>query len=218
MKAVLFDQDGTMIDNMMVHHQAWHTTLNQLGINVTLEEVRRRIHGVNVELLEREFPGRFSLEERVRISNQKEQTYREIYAPNLELVPGLAELLFELKSRNILMGVGSAAPPDNIDFVLNNLDLWSYFGAVRHAGHVQRGKPDPQVYELLLHDLDVSPEDCLIFEDTPTGAKAASAAGCKVVVITTTHSPEEFKHIANIQRFIPDFKEVTVNSLQSLFH
>jgi HAD superfamily hydrolase (TIGR01509 family) len=216
MKAVLFDMDGTMIDNMMVHHKAWQTKLSEVGIELSLEEVHQRIHGVNVELLEREFPGRFTLDERIQISKEKEETYRQIYAPDLALLAGLPELLFELKSKNVLLGVGSAAPPENVDFVINSLDLWHYFVSVRHSGDVQRGKPDPQVYELLIADLEVKPEDCIIFEDTPTGAMAASASGAQVIVVTTTHQKEEFSNIPGIKLFISDFTEITFATLSSL--
>ncbi|MCR9133518.1 MAG: HAD family phosphatase [bacterium] len=216
MKAVLFDMDGTMIDNMMVHHKAWQTKLSEVGIELSLEEVHQRIHGVNVELLEREFPGRFTLEERFQISKEKEETYRQIYAPDLALLAGLPELLFELKSKNILLGVGSAAPPENVDFVMNSLDLRHYFASVRHSEDVQRGKPDPQVYELLIADLEVKPEDCIIFEDTPTGAMAASASGAQVIVVTTTHQKEEFSNIPGIKLFISDFTEITFATLSTL--
>lgn len=216
MKAVLFDMDGTMIDNMMVHHKAWQTKLSEVGIELSLEEVHQRIHGVNVELLEREFPSRFTLEERIQISKEKEETYRQIFAPDLALLAGLSELLFELKSKNILLGVGSAAPPENVDFVMNSLDLWHYFASVRHSGDVQRGKPDPQVYELLIADLEVKPEDCIIFEDTPTGAMAASASGAQVIVVTTTHQKEEFSNIPGIKLFISDFTEITFATLSAL--
>lgn len=213
---MIFDLDGTMIDNMMVHHKAWQDKLAELGIEMTLNEVHQRIHGVNVELLEREFPGQFTLEERIQISKEKEETYRHIYAPDLELVDGLPELLHNLKASNILMGIGSAAPPENVDFVLNTLDLWHYFDSVRHSGDVEHGKPNPQVYEMLLAELDTDPADCLIFEDTPTGALAAARAGCKVIVVTTSHKPVEFSEIPNIVKFISDFTEISLNSMANL--
>lgn len=216
MKAVIFDLDGTMIDNMMVHHRAWKNKLAEYGIELTVEEVQKRIHGVNIEILEREFPGRFTVEERIRIADEKEETYRQIYAPDLKLLDGLPNILHDLKASNILLGVGSAAPPENVNFVLNTLDLWHYFTAVRHSGDVERGKPDPQVYELLLDELHVSPQECLIFEDTRTGAIAASRAGCKVIVVTTTHNPVEFGDIPNVIKFISDFTEVSIDEIKQL--
>ncbi len=216
MKAVIFDLDGTMIDNMMVHHRAWQTKLAEYGIEMTVDEVQRRIHGVNIEILEREFPGKFTVDERILIAKEKEETYRHIYAPELELLTGLPELLHDLKALNILMAVGSAAPPENVDFVLNTLNLWHYFAAVRHSDDVDRGKPDPQVYEMLLDELEVNPEDCLIFEDSRTGAIAASRAGCKVIVVTTTHQPAEFSDIPAVVKFISDFNEITIEEIKCL--
>jgi HAD superfamily hydrolase (TIGR01509 family) len=216
MKAVIFDLDGTMIDNMMVHHKAWQNKLAEYGIDMTVNEVQRRIHGVNIEILEREFPGRFTVDERIQIAKEKEETYRHIYAPDLELVSGLPALLHELKAANILMGVGSAAPPENVDFVLNTLDLWHYFKAVRHSDDVERGKPDPQVYEILLDELGIDPQECVIFEDTRTGAIAASRAGCKVIVVTTTHQPTEFSDIPEVVKFIQDFTEISVQDIHQL--
>ncbi len=216
MKAVIFDLDGTMIDNMMVHHRAWQTKLAEYGIEITVDDVQRRIHGVNIEILEREFPGQFSVDERILIAKEKEETYRHIYAPELELLTGLPELLHDLKALNILMAVGSAAPPENVDFVLNTLNLWHYFADVRHSDDVDRGKPDPQVYEMLLDELEVNPEDCLIFEDSRTGAIAASRAGCKVIVVTTTHQPAEFTDIPAVVKFISDFNEITIEEIKNL--
>ena len=215
-KSVIFDLDGTMIDNMMVHHRAWQSKLAEYGIEMTVDEVQRRIHGVNIEILEREFPGRFTIDERILIAKEKEETYRHIYAPELELLTGLPKLLHDLKAANILMAVGSAAPPENVDFVLNTLNLWHYFNAVRHSGDVDRGKPDPQVYEMLLDEIAVSPDDCIIFEDSRTGAIAASRAGCKVIIVTTTHQPAEFSDVPGVIKFISDFSEITVEEIKSL--
>ena len=214
MDAVIFDLDGTMIDNMMVHHRAWQKKLSSLGIEWSLEDVRTKVHGVNVELLERNWPGKWSLEERIRISAEKEATYREIYEP--QLLPGLGEFLHELRRRNVLMGVGSAAPPENVDFVFNTLDLWRYFVTVRHSADVQNGKPHPEVYLKIIDELDMAPEECLVFEDTPTGAEAAQRAGCKAIVVTTTHQKEEFDHLHNIVKFIQDFTEVTTKEILEL--
>ena len=214
MKAVIFDMDGTMIDNMMVHHRAWQQKLAELDIHMELDEVHQKVHGVNVELLERLWPGKWSLDERQAISDEKEATYRKIYAP--ELLPGLPDLLHELKSKNVMLAVGSAAPPENVDFVMNELDLWHYFLAIRHSEHVKNGKPHPEVYNILMDELDVTPEDCLIFEDTVAGAEAADAAGCKTIVVTTTHKPEEFQHLHKIVKFIHDFTEITINEILNI--
>lgn len=216
MRAVIFDMDGTMIDNMMVHHRAWQRKLSELGLEMSIEEVHQKVHGVNTEILKRLFGNRFTLAERQRISDEKEAEYRTIFEPELELLAGLPELIHELKRKNIPMGIGSAAPPVNVDFVMNGLDLWHYFDAVKHSDDVVNGKPHPEVYLKLMDEMGVSPDEALVFEDTPTGAEAARRAGCKTIVVTTTHSPDEFSDNNMVIKFIRDFTEVSVKELQSI--
>ena len=73
MKGIIFDLDGTMIDNMNVHHRAWQRKLAALGLNWDFETVKREVHGVNEEILERLFGKRFNLEERQKIAAEKER-------------------------------------------------------------------------------------------------------------------------------------------------
>ena len=70
-KAIIFDLDGTLVDNMMVHHVAWQATLREHGLDLPLEEVKAKIHGINEEILLRIFGDRFTRDERRIISQQK---------------------------------------------------------------------------------------------------------------------------------------------------
>jgi len=206
-KAIIFDVDGTMIDNMMVHHRAWQAVLAENGLELELEEVRREIHGINKEILKRLFGDRFTQEDRQDISNAKEARYREIFKPDLKLIAGLDEYLVNCQMESLLLGVATAAPKENLDFVLDTLNIRKLFKATLHAGDVTKGKPDPEVYLKAAAIMRVEPTECLVFEDSPTGAESAIRAGMRVIVIKTTHSEEEFKHLS-IDRFINDFREV----------
>lgn len=216
MKAIIFDMDGTMIDNMMVHHRAWHKKLNALGLDMSLEEVMEKVHGVNVEILERLFGDRFTPEERVQISWEKEEAYREIYRPELKLIPGLADFLQELTRSDLKMAVASAAPPENVDFVMDNLDLRRHFPVILHSDSVTKGKPHPEIYLKTAERLGIQPSECVVFEDSPVGSTAASKAGCSVVVVTTTHTEADFKDIPNIKAYIEDFDHISISWLQSV--
>jgi beta-phosphoglucomutase len=204
-KAVIFDMDGTMVDNMMVHHRAWQRKLAQLGLEMDLDQVRQEIHGVNWQILKRLFGDRFTDEDRERIASEKEEEYRKIFKDELKLIAGLDEFLKVLQSEGLPMGIGSAAPVENVDFVLDELAIRPLFKTVKHAGDVVKGKPDPEIYLKVAADLGVSPEECVVFEDTPTGAQAGSAAGSQVVVILNTHEQTEFEGISGIRRFIKDY-------------
>ena len=213
MKGLIFDMDGTMIDNMMVHHRAWQQVLAENGLPLELEEVKEKIHGINEEILERLFGDRYTPEQRSAISWKKESMYREIFRKDLKLIPGCMDFIIEMKKREIPMVVASAAPPENIDFVLDNLEIRDYFKAVFHSKSVSFGKPHPEIFLKASEALKLDPADCIVFEDSPTGAKASANAGCRTIILTTTHQPAEFAEISNIIKFIPDFQQLDLSQL-----
>ena len=212
-KGFIFDMDGTMIDNMMVHHRAWQQKLKEYGIDWTLAEVHEKVHGVNVELLERLFGDRFTLAERIQISKEKEIAYRNIYQSEIKLIDGLREFLEAAKAAKIPMAIATAAPPDNAYFVLENLPISAYFKALFHSDDVTKGKPDPEVFELAADALGLPLQDCLIFEDSLTGAEAAHRAGSSAVIITTTHQASEFEGYNHIVQFTKDYRNLNLQNL-----
>ncbi len=211
MKGLIFDLDGTMVDNMMVHHRAWQRKLRELGLDLPLDEVQKKVHGINEEILERLFGETYSPVERVRISREKEEEYRRIFKPDLRLIEGLAQFLVDLKSRNYPLAIGSAAPPENVNFVVDNLSIRDLFQVILHSRDVIKGKPDPEIYLRIIEQLGLTPEECLVFEDTPTGAEASWKAGCESIIITTTHEPREFQKFDNIRKFVKDYTEIDIN-------
>lgn len=213
MKGIIFDMDGTMVDNMMVHHQIWQKVLKDLGLNWSIDKVKAEVHGVNTEILKRLFGNQYSDEERLKISNRKEATYRDYFKSRLELINGLPAFLERLHKANIPMAIGTAAPADNANFVLDTLNIRHYFKGIFHAGSVSKGKPNPEIFLKAAASLDLNPEDCLVFEDSVSGAATAKNAGCKAIIVTTTHSKEEFAHFNHILQFIDDFTEVRLEDL-----
>lgn len=207
-KGFIFDMDGTMVDNMMTHHRAWQRKLATLGLELSLETVMERVHGINEEIIERLFGERFTPEERRRIAAEKEAEYRQIFRPELKLIDGLDEFLQAAHRLGIPMGIGTAAPVENVDFVLDTLGLRPLFRSVLHAQLVTRGKPDPEVFLNVAEQLGLPPQQCLVFEDSPTGAEAARRAGMPAVIVATTHQAEEFAGFENVQKIVADFSAI----------
>ena len=210
-KGILFDLDGTLVDNMMVHHRAWQRKLSELGLDYTLDRVKAEIHGVNTEILAGLFGDRYTPEERVAISRDKEAAYREIFTPELQAktVGGALEFIKAAFAADVPMAVGTAGPEENAFFVIDGLGIRSMFGHVVHSGMVSKGKPDPEVFQQAADGIGVKLKDCLIFEDSVTGARAANNAGCPVVVLTTTHERDEFADLA-VAAFREDFRGLSV--------
>ncbi len=213
-KAFLFDLNGTMIDDMQYHIRAWHRILNSLGATISLERMKEECYGTNNELLERIFPGRFTTEEKNRMSFEKEKEYQQEFRPHLRLIEGLDDFLMQSYSSGIKMAIGSAAIMFNIDFVLDNLGIRKYFNALVSADDVSHSKPHPETYLKCAEKLNVDTADCLVFEDAPKGAESAFNAGMKSLVITTLHTEEEFSGFSNIEMFIKNYRH---SSLERLF-
>ena len=213
MKAFLFDLNGTMVDDMSYHINAWHNIFVKLGAGYTLQQSQEQCYGKNAEILERIFPGRFSEEDKRKIGDNKEATYRKEYKPFLKLIIGLDEFLAAAKKQNIKMAVGSAAMKLNVDFVLDNLNIRHYFNAVISGDDVAKSKPDAETYLKCAHALNMPPQQCLVFEDVPKGVESAANAGMKAVVITGLYSLEEFAGFNNIVRFIKDYDNLLVEEL-----
>ena len=205
--------DGTMVDNMMVHHRAWQTKLKEVGMDLSLEEVIARCHGRNDEILERLFGDRMSPEERLRVSQEKEAQYRQTFREQLRLVDGLPDFLNRAHALKIPMAIGTAALIENVDFVLDTLNIRHFFQAIVSEGDVKKGKPDPEVFHKAADLLALSYENCLVFEDSPTGVRAASNAGMEAVAITTTHSIADFADFTNVLVFAPDYTTLSPSDL-----
>lgn len=210
-KAFIFDLNGTMIDDMSYHAQAWYDILNNdLKAGLTWDEVKVQMYGKNAELLVRIFGENYFPQEQIEeLSFEKERRYQNAYLPNLRLIKGLQPFLENAEQAGILMAIGSAAIPFNINFVLDNLHLRHFFKAIVSADDVATSKPDPETFIKCAQLLNFAPEDCIVFEDAPKGVEAAENAGMKTVVLTTMHSKDEFINYNNIIAFIEDYATVS---------
>jgi sugar-phosphatase len=101
-------------------------------------------------------------------------------------LPGAREALARCAALGWRLALASNSPARLCELVLERLEIAGHFATVVSVDDVERGKPDPAIYLLAARRLGVAPRDCLVFEDTPTGARAALAAGMRVVAIPST--------------------------------
>jgi beta-phosphoglucomutase len=144
---------------------------------------------------------------------RKENLYRERFAACREPMPGLLPLLEQAHTFGLPMAVATSAPPDNIPFILDELDLRRHFQAVIGSDQIQQGKPDPEIFLKAAQALGVEPADCLVFEDALAGIEAARRAGMEAVFLCTTHEAEEVSGIPHILSAVPDFTQIDLTAL-----
>jgi beta-phosphoglucomutase len=214
-KAFLFDLNGTVIDDMEYHATAWFDILNNdLGANLSREEVKSHMYGKNEELLIRIFgEGHFSKEKMQELSVEKEKRYQKTFMPHLKLIEGLAGFLEKSYQHHIPMAIGTAAIPFNVNFVVDGLHLHKFFPVIVTADDVSISKPHPETFTKCADALKINYEKCVVFEDSPKGVEAALKAGMKAVVIKTYHTEEEFSHLPNVLFFINDYNDQKLNVL-----
>ena len=214
-KAFLFDLNGTIIDDMEFHARAWYNILvNQLGAKLTWEQVKKEMYGKNEELLIRIFgKDHFTKAQMDEMSFEKERGYQKEFTPHLKLINGLGHFFEKAYEAEIPMAIGSAAIMFNIDYILDGLNLRTYFSTIVSANDVVISKPDPETFLKCADGLQMSYENCIVFEDSPKGVESALRAGMKAVVIKTYHEIHEFEHLPNVLFFIDDYTDERLNDL-----
>lgn len=214
-KAFLFDMNGTMINDMHYHEKAWFDILNEdLKANMTMADTKKHMYGKNEELFVRVFgEGTFTQQQMDAFSMKKEKRYQEAFLPHLKLIAGLDQFLEKAHEQNIAMAIGTAASPFNVNYLLDNIPVKKYFGAIITADDVPTSKPNPEVFLKCADELGVTYGNCIVFEDSPKGVEAAMNAGMKAVVIKTYHEEHEFSHLDNVLLFVDDYRDDKLSSL-----
>lgn len=187
LRAAIFDLDGTLVDNMAFHARAWTALFARLGVQVPEQRFAVELAGRKNEeifplLLGRPLPA----DEMAALAEEKEGAYRTAYAKALAPVPGLGDLLADLRAAGVRLAVATAAPKGNRDLVLDGLGLRSSFEQVIGAEHAARGKPAPDIFLAAAAALRVDAAACGVFEDAPNGVRAARAAGMQCCALTTS--------------------------------
>lgn len=191
-QAVIFDLDGTLLDNNPYHLQSWKKYLKNIGRSMTEEEYNANINGrTNRDVIDYIHGGNMTDEESLHYSLAKEALYREIYKPFIKPVKGLLTFLQILQDKNMPMAIATSGIQPNIDFMFDNVPIRQYFKVIVNSSHIKKGKPDPEIYIKTASLLNVSPKNCLVFEDAIVGINSAKAAGMKVIAVSTTHPKEE---------------------------
>jgi len=195
-RAVIFDIDGTLVDNMHLHAEAFGVFAKRHGLPPLTQADRARLDGRrNSEIFPILFKRDVAREEWLAYEHEKEGLYRELSKGRLYPLNGLHDLIERLKVERIPIALATSAPKPNVVHTLAELDLAAEFPVIVRGDEVARGKPAPDVFIEAARRLGVEPADCLVFEDAPMGIEAAQAAGMRVVALTTSFQASHFERL-----------------------
>ena len=213
-EAVIFDLDGTLIDNNSYHIEAWKVFYDKIGKPFSNEEYTKNINGrINRDIFNYVFGATLSDKEIDIYSDEKEAMYRKLYAPHIKPIRGLIEFLESLEKAGIKKVIATSGLPTNINFMFNNVPVKKYFPDVIDASQITHGKPHPEIFLKAAKVVNADPANCIAFEDSVAGIRSAKTAGMKVVALTTTHTAEDIKEADLI---INDYTEISLTKLREL--
>lgn len=206
LEAVIFDMDGILINSEPFWQKAEKIVFKKLGINISNDMIWETYGMPSNEVIEHWY--------RYKPWNKynPQQIKHEIFTMVENLIEtqgysmeGVDYILHFFKNKKLKIALASASPFGIIDAVLKKLNLKNYF-ELCHSGEIEEhGKPHPAVYLTTAKKLEISPLNCIVFEDSLVGLIAAKAARMKAVVIPVK------KYINNNKFSIADVK---LNSLK----
>jgi beta-phosphoglucomutase-like phosphatase (HAD superfamily) len=208
--------DGTMIDSMPFHFRTWLETFQDLGVDLTMEQLKAANLGVISEVIRRLLGQDTTDEEVMRIATMKEERFKQAFRPHLNLLPGLADFLSRSKSLGIQMAIGTSAMYGNIDYIVDGLNLRGFFDAYAGDEDVQNGKPHPETFLVAAERLNTPAELCVVFEDSRAGLEAARRADMQVVYLATSDPKLEIEDWDHILICIQDYTTITPEEILEL--
>ncbi len=206
--------DGTLVANTPYHIRAFALFCQRYGVE-GWEEKLASVFGMGNDDIMRVIMPEVVREKGVdALAEEKEAIYREIYAPDIRPVEGLARALAALHGAGIRCAVGSSGCKANVDFVLDRCDVARWFDARISGDMVRRCKPDPEIYLKAAAALGVAPAECVVFEDAKAGIEAARLAGAgRIVALATTLGREELEREEGLFAIIDDFDGLDLETL-----
>lgn len=210
-KGVIFDLDGVIVSTDEYHYLAWQMIANREGIYFD-RKINDRLRGISrmesLNIILERASREYSDDEKLEMATAKNNFYRESLKKltKAEILPGVTDLIAELKKRSIRIAIGSSSK--NTMLILNQIGLTEQFDAIADGNRIMHSKPDPEVFFLAAKMLNLLPEECIVVEDAVPGIQAASAAGAKPVAVGSAQGCDGAKYSVsdlnklNIEEFL----------------
>lgn len=208
-EAIIFDLDGSMVDSMWMWRAIDIEYLGRFGIELP-ENLQACIEGMSFSETAAYFKERFHLPDDINtIKADWNRMAWNKYAYEVPIKDGVTELLKYCMEQGIKAGIATSNSRELVENVVKAHNLDQYFGCIMTGCDVAKGKPAPDIYLAVAKELNVAPENCLVFEDIIPGIQAGKAAGMRVCAVYdkySEHQDEEKHRLADYYTY--QFKEL----------
>ena len=196
--AVLFDCDGVLVDSEAISNRLLRDDLAGRGLDLPMDEVMSISFGGTMEGVAAEAARRGAEMPNDWVPLFYEKMFAAL-AAEVEAVPGVAELLRRLNHAGRACAVASNGPHAKMEVTLKRTGLWDWLDPhIYSARDLAHPKPAPDVYLHAAEQLRVAPQDCIVVEDSPSGARAARAAGMRCIGYQPEGHPQALNEYCDI--------------------
>lgn len=188
-KGLIFDLDGTLVDTMPYHFEAWQKTAEQFGLSITKEFMRENM-GSSAKLIAKRFLELHNKQDEIDTDLWLSNKYKN-YAALINKVTPIKEV-FDIAKKyhgKIPMAIGTGGSKKSVEMTLEQTGVGKYFDIVVCAEDVENHKPAPDTFLQCAEKIGVSPEHCEVFEDGELGLKAGENAGMIVTDVRSWYDP-----------------------------
>jgi HAD superfamily hydrolase (TIGR01509 family) len=192
MKAVIFDIDGTLIDSVDLHAKAWQDSFANFGVKVSFTDVRNQI-GKGGDQLVPTFLSKKQINEfGEELQEWRGEHFKNTYIGEVRPFHDSNRLLNRVKKSGKLIAVGSSAKKDELDYYLQLLNAKALFDVISSADDVDKSKPNPDIFEVVLSKLQTSTSETIVVGDSPYDAEAATKIGLPTIGFLSGGFPKEW--------------------------
>lgn len=201
-QAIIFDLDGLLVDTEPIHRRVFNTLLARYGVpyEISDEEFGRAFVGISQRENWEYLRARFHLPDSVdTLTNEHTRLYEQLIrdARNVALMPGARAVLDTLSARGVPLGIASSSPRVQVETILRGLQLTPVFHTIVTGSDVTNLKPAPDIYVRACESLRADPARTVALEDSASGARAAKAAGLRVIVVPNRYTQHQDLSLAD---------------------
>ncbi len=189
-EGMIFDVDGTLVDSVDLHAQAWADAFHHFGYDVSTAQARTQI-GKGGDQLMPVFVPKTDLDRiEKELSKWRGDHFRADYLPQVRAFPGVRALFDALLARGVRLALGTSAKPEELKYLKEIAGIADLDLPVVNAEDVERSKPHPDIFLATLQKLGTAPGETVAVGDSPYDAEAAAKAGVTPVGVLCGGFPE----------------------------
>jgi sugar-phosphatase len=216
-KAIIFDMDGVLLDSEPFWQESEELVFKSLSIETSKELfvsfMGKRIDEVVDLMWQRQSWNKCS---KVEVVNMIVENVIRLVNEKGCVLPGVIRSLDICRQNSLKIALASSSKLKIIETAIDKLQIRDYFDIIHSAEFEEYGKPNPQIFISTARMLNVSPEDCIVIEDSLNGVIAALAANMKCIAVPEKHAINKDKFIVANQ-ILDSLEEFNIDSCVSIY-